>query len=287
MAAHNKSRAIESMICQDKQPQVSLDFNSHRRMIGQLADGRDLAVQLQTLLRNEPTQPRNYWSVAMAQDIVEKILKSFSDSICMLNAVESSDFSGSDDGGSKDSGAGKKRLDSSGSKNGRGCYKRSYAWRKYGQKEILNTKFPRCYYRCTHKYDQGCKATKQVQRMEDDQQLYRITYIGEHTCNRTSNLSPKMITDADPWELSDSLKPRNMNDNGHGHVAATVEKGYFKPEDARSDVTVKSLSLLRSKLEAELELGPEPTVAFEHDFSSLDDFMANFLHFDDEDFAFD
>ncbi|GKC08658.1 probable WRKY transcription factor 70 [Tanacetum coccineum] len=39
-----------------------------------------------------------------------------------------------------------------------------YSWRKYGQKEILNSKFPRC----AHKHIQGCNALKQVQQLEDD-----------------------------------------------------------------------------------------------------------------------
>ncbi|KAH0752520.1 hypothetical protein KY285_005668 [Solanum tuberosum] len=33
-----------------------------------------------------------------------------------------------------------------------------HAWRKYGQKKILNDKYPRC----THKFDQGCQANKQL-----------------------------------------------------------------------------------------------------------------------------
>ncbi|KAK4766278.1 hypothetical protein SAY87_007920 [Trapa incisa] len=290
---------MESLIWQEKLPQASIDFNSQRRVMDQLAHGRDLAVRLQTIFRREPAQPRSHGSVTMARDIVEKILKSFSDSIYMLGAVESSDVSGSEDGGYEDSGANKKKLKSAGSKNGRGCYKRrkesrtwtevsstvedSYAWRKYGQKEIINTKFPRCYYRCTHKLDQGCKATKQVQRMEECHRLYRITYIGEHTCKRTSNLSPQMITDADPWEPHDSAKPQK--------ITAIVEKlGYFKLGNAQSDVTDKILLPVSSKLDAELELEPEPTVACDYDFSSPvdpDDFMASFLHLDAGDFALD
>ncbi|KAJ6804918.1 putative WRKY transcription factor 70 [Iris pallida] len=57
-----------------------------------------------------------------------------------------------------------------------------YSWRKYGQKNILNSKFPRCYFRCTNKFDQNCPAMRQVQRSEEDSSLYVITYIGEHTC---------------------------------------------------------------------------------------------------------
>jgi hypothetical protein len=43
-----------------------------------------------------------------------------------------------------------------------------HAWRKYGQKDILNAKYPRNYYRCTHRQDQGCWATKQVQKTDED-----------------------------------------------------------------------------------------------------------------------
>ncbi|KAF4359772.1 hypothetical protein F8388_008334 [Cannabis sativa] len=60
-----------------------------------------------------------------------------------------------------------------------------HAWRKYGQKIILNAKYPRNYFRCTHKYDQGCQATKQVQKIEDE--MYRTTYYGEHTCSSLNN----------------------------------------------------------------------------------------------------
>lgn len=87
------------------------------------------------------------------------------------------------------------------SKERRGCYKRrkigqsvttmdtpnltddGFAWRKYGQKIILNAQHPRNYYRCTHKIDQGCQATKQVQQISENPTKYRIIYHGRHTCN--------------------------------------------------------------------------------------------------------
>ncbi|MFS7910266.1 putative transcription factor WRKY family [Helianthus anomalus] len=60
-----------------------------------------------------------------------------------------------------------------------------YVWRKYGQKEILGSKFPRC----AHKFTTGCKALKQVQRLEDDgSDKYHITYIDHHACPNTSHL---------------------------------------------------------------------------------------------------
>lgn len=41
----------------------------------------------------------------------------------------------------------------------------------------------RSYFRCTRKYDEGCKANKQVQQIQETPQiLYKIIYIGEHSC---------------------------------------------------------------------------------------------------------
>ncbi|CAI9301659.1 unnamed protein product [Lactuca saligna] len=95
-------------------------------------------------------------------------------------------------------------------KNSRGCYirKRSWTstkvtsliddghvWRKYGQKEIINAKHKRNYYRCTHKFDQGCQATKQVQQTEHEPTKYKITYNRHHTCNNFLS-TPQMIYDS-------------------------------------------------------------------------------------------
>lgn len=57
-----------------------------------------------------------------------------------------------------------------------------YIWRKYGQKEILNSSHPRLYFRCSYKHDSGCPATRQVQHSDHDPSLYVITYFGHHTC---------------------------------------------------------------------------------------------------------
>ncbi|XP_077229925.1 putative WRKY transcription factor 41 [Tasmannia lanceolata] len=62
-----------------------------------------------------------------------------------------------------------------------------YSWRKYGQKDILGAKYPRGYYRCTHRNVQGCLATKQVQRSDEDPTIFDVTYRGHHTCFRANN----------------------------------------------------------------------------------------------------
>ncbi|KAK9070011.1 hypothetical protein SSX86_010409 [Deinandra increscens subsp. villosa] len=103
----------------------------------------------------------------------------------------------------------------------RGCYKRrknpmiytevtfnlgddGYTWKKYGQKTIINSKHERQYYRCTYKYGKGCKATKQVQMIEDEPSKYKITYHQQHTCNN-SKTPCRIISDYPNPKDDDSL----------------------------------------------------------------------------------
>ncbi|OMO90009.1 DNA-binding WRKY [Corchorus olitorius] len=62
----------------------------------------------------------------------------------------------------------------------------NYTWRKYGQKEILDSRYPRAYYRCTHQKMYNCPAKKQVQRLDNDFNTFEVTYIGQHTCHMSS-----------------------------------------------------------------------------------------------------
>ncbi|KAG8476349.1 hypothetical protein CXB51_033307 [Gossypium anomalum] len=44
----------------------------------------------------------------------------------------------------------------------------------------------RGYYRCTHRNVQGCLATKQVQRSDDDPTIFDVAYRGRHTCSNNN-----------------------------------------------------------------------------------------------------
>lgn len=46
----------------------------------------------------------------------------------------------------------------------------------------------RAYYRCTHRHAQGCLATKQVQKSEENPSLLEATYRGRHTCHHQAAL---------------------------------------------------------------------------------------------------
>lgn len=67
------------------------------------------------------------------------------------------------------------------------------SWRKYGQKDILGAKYPRAYFRCTHRHTRGCQATKQVQRADADPLLFDIVYNGTHTCDQ-QGAAPSLVT---------------------------------------------------------------------------------------------
>ncbi|CAA6671826.1 unnamed protein product [Spirodela intermedia] len=53
-----------------------------------------------------------------------------------------------------------------------------WAWRKYGQKPIKGSPYPRGYYRCSS--SKGCSARKQVERSRTDPNMLVITYTSDH-----------------------------------------------------------------------------------------------------------
>ncbi|KAJ1700007.1 hypothetical protein LUZ63_008519 [Rhynchospora breviuscula] len=56
-----------------------------------------------------------------------------------------------------------------------------FSWRKYGQKPIKGSPYPRSYYKCSTR--RGCPARKHVERDPQDPSMLIVTYEGDHLHN--------------------------------------------------------------------------------------------------------
>ncbi|KAI4302942.1 hypothetical protein MLD38_038630 [Melastoma candidum] len=63
-----------------------------------------------------------------------------------------------------------------------------WAWRKYGQKPIKGSPYPRSYYKCSS--SKGCPARKQVDRSSSEPGIFILTYTGEHTHTHPTRRNP-------------------------------------------------------------------------------------------------
>ncbi|GMI64420.1 hypothetical protein like AT4G01250 [Hibiscus trionum] len=82
-----------------------------------------------------------------------------------------------------------------------------WAWRKYGQKPIKGSPYPRGYYRCSS--SKSCSARKQVERHRSDPNMFILTYTGEHNhpapmhrkslagCNGQKPFTPQTVSAGD------------------------------------------------------------------------------------------
>ncbi|EEF50577.1 probable WRKY transcription factor 53 [Ricinus communis] len=215
-------------------------------LVNELTQGKELAEQLRNHLNNIS-------SFEMRQGLVEQILSSYEKALSMLNwdasAIETkpiittlesphsnyakrspsprSEVSDQDCKDQCHGGVYKKRktqprwtLRVCSESGMEGPPDDGYNWRKYGQKDILGANFPRSYYRCTHRHSQGCLATKQVQRSDQDPTIFEVNYSGKHKCLHSSRLatsSPSPINDKSEQnkdnfqlqQLEDKPKPLN------------------------------------------------------------------------------
>ncbi|KAI4333534.1 hypothetical protein L6164_018326 [Bauhinia variegata] len=187
------------------------------KAIGEIKRGCEFAHELLEILPKWNINEDAIHTPPFAEDLVRKILRSFTDTLMFLNTTKSE----MPEEEISDKKVTPKSEDleeisckSLTTKNRRGTYKRKrtiqawekdtptptddgYTWRKYGQKMTLNAKYLRNYYRCTHKYEQGCQAIKQIQRIQEKPPLYRTTYYGHHTCKTL--LNPELILEpSDP-----------------------------------------------------------------------------------------
>ncbi|KAJ8533893.1 hypothetical protein K7X08_007217 [Anisodus acutangulus] len=200
------------------------------KIIEELNRGREFTCRLREMIKKPHVEDEDA-HIMLAEDLLRKIMTSFCVTLSILRSSECTEVSQVLKSPEEYSSGSCKTLSL---KDRRGRYKRrrtletsiketstlvddGHAWRKFGQKQILNAKYPRNYFRCTHKFDQGCKANKQVQKIQENPPLFRITYYGHHTCNTFPKVS-QMICDSPSNEDSNSvLLNFNSSNNNHHH----------------------------------------------------------------------
>ncbi|KAL7002448.1 WRKY transcription factor [Sarracenia purpurea var. burkii] len=101
----------------------------------------------------------------------------------------------------------------------------TWSWRKYGQKPIKGSPYPRGYYRCST--SRGCLARKQMERSRTDPGIFVVTYTGDHnhpvpaqrnslagsTRQKTVVVTPQSTTEGDTTKPSCSppVSPESLS----------------------------------------------------------------------------
>ncbi|XP_039063382.1 WRKY transcription factor 22-like [Hibiscus syriacus] len=103
-----------------------------------------------------------------------------------------------------------------------------WAWRKYGQKPIKGSPYPRGYYKCST--SKGCLARKQVERNRSDPSMFIVTYTAEHNhpapahrnslarSIRQKPLNPQTVT------AGNSIKPSSAKPSSSSSPATSVDE---------------------------------------------------------------
>ncbi|CAN6176669.1 unnamed protein product [Urochloa humidicola] len=149
-----------------------------RAVVDNLIDVRDRAEMLRNMLQGSsptpPGTPADAAAPAGTSELIDGIMSSLSSAMSALDTTTTG-------GGGQGQGRRRRRA---GAVAGPGPQRRSSTSTRR-----------RSYYRCTHRPDQGCRATRQVQVSDDNPSEFLINYFGHHTCRDPSTI-PLVIHDA-------------------------------------------------------------------------------------------
>ncbi|KAG6434305.1 hypothetical protein SASPL_105930 [Salvia splendens] len=117
-----------------------------------------------------------------------------------------------------------------------------WSWRKYGQKPIKGSPYPRGYYRCST--SKGCLARKQVERNKSDPGMFIVTYTAEHNhpmpTHRNSLAGSTRHKPADPPASKNSSEilspvPEKLESSREDELAEDDDDGVFSVADMALD----------------------------------------------------
>lgn len=127
-----------------------------------------------------------------------------------------------------------------------------WAWRKYGQKPIKGSPYPRSYYRCSSL--KGCLARKQMERSRTDPSTFIITYTAEHShahpTRRSSLAGSTRIKPSMPKEATKNIEPNmptikdELSPNFDGVLSPTTPSVTSIEDELVQNVCIKNEELL-------------------------------------------
>lgn len=121
-------------------------------------------------------------------------------------------------------------------------------WRKYGEKVIKGSPYPRSYYRCS--YTGGCLARKQVEQSTSDPGLFLITYMEEHSHPYPTRRHSQAGRCAQRFNHSSSSKIVMTNESQHTAVGTVISESLIQNDqvlDLRGDEDDGNAEYVRGK----------------------------------------
>lgn len=165
-----------------------------------------------------------------------------------------------------------------------------WAWRKYGQKPIKGSPYPRGYYRCSS--SKGCCARKQVERSCTDPSMLIVTYTSDHNhpwpanranSNSNAGLPPKQSQSQLGVAPIVSEKSTNISQE----VASTPEEAVacINSSDNLFSLIINSPGRLEQRVVSSIEIQEDEPLAFVQDVAELCISGSNNLDDDDDFYA--
>uniref|UniRef100_A0A0D9WHQ7 WRKY domain-containing protein n=1 Tax=Leersia perrieri TaxID=77586 RepID=A0A0D9WHQ7_9ORYZ len=215
-------------------PSSSPPPDQREAVIQELTRGRELAALLRQQMELIPELDRRDDALANVRDISMSLRSSISAlqserGHCGSSSGAGAAVSSVSDGGG---GGGRNRK----TKNRRGRHdgelikeiltttpeNDGFHWRKYGEKNILNTEFPKLYYRCGYSDERKCRAKKYVQQENKKHPPeFKVTLINEHACN---TLIPNQPSSSSTSQVLDFTKASIISSPMNPLISAPILK---------------------------------------------------------------
>ncbi|XP_048499552.1 WRKY transcription factor SUSIBA2 isoform X2 [Beta vulgaris subsp. vulgaris] len=111
-----------------------------------------------------------------------------------------------------------------------------YNWRKYGQKQVKGSEYPRSYYKCTHG---DCQVKKKVERSHDGQ-ITEIIYKGAHNHSKPQSYRKSTLGSSTPFNEISKIGDGSGSSvkANSGSVWRNIQQGYT---DVASDWKIDGL----------------------------------------------